>query len=429
MKNRLGFAGCLLLALTLTGCKSYDEGKYHFDNKVFISATSFTDDIYVKRDNLDVTKTETCDITVAMAQPEGRNIEVTFAQAPELLDYYRTFYDDPEAQLLPADGGYYDAAQVTALIPAGSVSSAPLPFVFDNLDKLPIEQKQRYVLPVRIVSSDGMEVLESARTVYFTFSKASLINVVAEMQNNCAYPEWTAETEAVKDMETFTLEALIYANSFNRDISTIMGIEDVFMVRLGDSGPANQLQVAYAKKVSEDVTAPARGTIPASPDSKFDLKPFRWYHIAVTFDHGQVGVYIDGKLKESKKIEVAGPDGPVVIDNVNFAIPHSDETEGKPRCFWIGHSYRLSTDGDLFYERRFDGMMSEVRIWNLPLTAEQINAPDHFYKVDPKSEGLVAYWKFDDNTKGKTVRDYSVNDFTLKTERDVNWQNVALPEE
>ena len=122
------------------------------------------------------------------------------------------------------------------------------------------------MLPVRIVSADGMNILESARTVYFVFSKAALINVVAEMENNCAWPEWTADTEAVKDMETFTLEALVYANSFDRKISTIMGIEDTFLIRLGDDGrPTNQLQVAFAKKVSEEETSPARGRFRSRP--------------------------------------------------------------------------------------------------------------------------------------------------------------------
>lgn len=287
------------------------------------------------------------------------------------------------------------------------------------------------MLPVRIVSADGMNILESARTVYFVFSKAALINVVAEMENNCAWPEWTADTEAVKDMETFTLEALVYANSFDRKISTIMGIEDTFLIRLGDDGrPTNQLQVAFAKKVSEEETSPARGKIPAEADSRYDLKLFVWHHIAVTFDRGTICVYIDGKLKDTVKASVSGTDGhAVIIDKINFAIPHSDETDGKERCFWIGHSYRLQSDGDLFYERRFDGMMGEVRLWNKALTAEEIASENHFYKIDPASDGLVAYWKFDDNTKGKTVKDYTGNGFDLKTEREVNWQSVALPEE
>ena len=63
------------------------------------------------------------------------------------------------------------------------------------------------------------------------------------------------------------------------------------------------------------------------------------------------------------------------------------------------------------------------------LTAEEIASENHFYKIYPASDGLVAYWKFDDNTKGKTVKDYTGNGFDLKTEREVNWQSVALPEE
>ena len=43
MKNKLGFALCLLLAAVFTGCKEDEEGKHHFSNQVFISATSFTD--------------------------------------------------------------------------------------------------------------------------------------------------------------------------------------------------------------------------------------------------------------------------------------------------------------------------------------------------------------------------------------------------
>ena len=74
-------------------------------------------------------------------------------------------------------------------------------------------------------------------------------------------------------------------------------------------------------------------------------------------------------------------------------------------------------------------MMGEVRLWNKALTSEEIASENHFYKIDPASDGLVAYWKFDDNMKGKIVKDYTGNGFDLKTEREVNWQSVALPEE
>ena len=108
----------------------------------------------------------------------------------------------------------------------------------------------------------------------------------------------------------------------------------------------------------------------------------------------------DGKLKASGQTVTDKKDehgNPVLIDKINFAVPHSDESDGKPRCFWIGYSYDD--------KRSFDGMMGEIRVWNKVLTAEEINAKDHFYKIDPASEGLVSYWKFNDNnTKDRSSR-------------------------
>ena len=87
--NKSGFAWCILLALAFTGCEGDQEGKHHFDNKVFISAASYTPEVRVMRDALDVTEEHTCEITVAMAQPVAQDITVSFAEAPELLDRYR----------------------------------------------------------------------------------------------------------------------------------------------------------------------------------------------------------------------------------------------------------------------------------------------------------------------------------------------------
>lgn len=42
---------------------------------------------------------------------------------------------------------------------------------------------------------------------------------------------------SLQDMTQFTMEALVNANSFtNEEISTIMGIEDNFLIRVGDNG-------------------------------------------------------------------------------------------------------------------------------------------------------------------------------------------------
>ena len=73
--------------------------------------------------------------------------------------------------------------------------------------------------------------------------------------------------------------------------------------------------------------------------------------------------------------------------------------------------------------------MAELRLWNRVLTADEINADNHFYKIqDPETEeSLVAYWKFCDGT-GKTVKDYSMYGNDLTAASDIVWRNVSLPE-
>ena len=85
--------------------------------------------------------------------------------------------------------------------------------------------------------------------------------------------------------------------------------------------------------------------------------------------------------------------------------------------------------------------MTEIRLWNRALTVEEINAENHFYEVDPASEGLFSYWKFTEG-EGSTIADKTVNGNTLYGETDIakqsngdnsgpagiEWVEVALPD-
>ena len=176
------------------------------------------------------------------------------------------------------------------------------------------------------------------------------------------------------------MECLINCHGFNNDsdILTIMGVEDHFLVRIGDVNiPTNQIQVALAYK---DVVGGSTNRVSVT-DASLQLKTDRWYHLAVTFNKGFVQVYLDGRLKIEADRHVIGqrPNTEtgeledIIFENVDFSAPHSDESDGKPRCFWVGYSYDAN--------RSLDGMIAEARLWNRVLTAEEINAPNHFYKL------------------------------------------------
>lgn len=241
-----------------------------------------------------------------------------------------------------------------------------------------------------------------------------LITKALDMTKARAYPAvWGAETKAaLTNIRQFTFEALVKADDFKSSgsLSTIMGIEGHYLVRIGDATiPQNRLQIASSSNVT--------GT-------EANLDTDKWYHIAVTFDAGHVLAYLNGE-----KVV----DGYCGRAYVNLGVDHNNEVGSYvTRCFWVGYAYDNARD--------FKGLMSELRIWNKVLTPEEINAPNHFYTVEPDSEGLLCYWKLNEG-EGNTFKDYTGNGNDLTGEINVRafgsaqigdpgaqWVDVSLPE-
>lgn len=415
MKRNIVIYGFIAAALALVGCSKQQDS---FENKLFVNANSYRNEVRVATD--EGVKTLNRSVELGIAQPMSNDIHVNFVKSPELLDIYRRAYYDPEVKLLPEN--VCDLSGVEAVIRAGDVASKPVTLTFNGLDKL--DYTKSYVLPVSI-KSDGIEVLNSSRTLYYVVKEASLVNCVAELKSNRAWPVWD-NFDKVKNLETFTMEALINCHAFNNDskIETVMGVEDHFLIRIGDvTIPSNQIQIAVAYKDVEGGSTYRRDVT----DAALQLRTDRWYHIAVTFDKGNVKVYLDGRLRAQNDISAIGnrpgKDGnleTVYFKSVDFGAAHSEEDDGKPRCFWVGYSYNQ--------DRFLDGMIAEARLWNKVLTVEEINKPNHFYKLyaDEIDESLLAYWKFSDGT-GKSVKDWSIYGNNLTAEQELIWYPVSLP--
>ena len=419
MKRTLTIASLFSL-LSLAACHD-DE---NFENKIYIDC-NVRNEVRVAVDE----KVEEMDFSfrACVARPVSKDLKVNFTVAPEMLETYKVAFGDEKALLLPE--AHYNLSVLDAEIKQGRVESNDIVVPFKNLGEgQGLDYTKKYVLPANI-EADGLDVLSNAKTLYLVVMKASLVNMAADMYSNRAWPVWDNFTE-VQDMEHFTMEALIYPRGFINEssINTIMGIEDDFLIRVGDAGLAtNQIQIAFACKDADNKTYRNHFT-----DPTMQLKPENWYHIALTFDGGEdkpdgadIKFYINGKLKIQGKSTTTDGDGNVMIKNkVNFMVPHSEEDNNKPRCFWLGYSY----DKD----RSFNGLMAEVRMWSRALSEEEINAPSHFYKLYPDEEtglfpeDLVAYWKFDD-AKGKTVKDWSIYGNDLTGNQNFVWYPVSLP--
>lgn len=373
--------------LAFTGCNVNDEAEHHFDNKLYINTSELTPDILFESGS---TAVEMRELTVAVPLPVEKTVTGRFVYDSRLAATYNQMYG-ASAEALPEDMVTIEGEQVEIL--SGSVESSAATVTFSGMERL--DRAKIYVAPVRLVDVQGIDVLDSKTSVYYVFKGAALINVVAGLAENRAYPDWK-NPDPVTDMSQFTLETLVNCTKFGRQISTVMGIEGQFLIRIGDAGvPDNQIQISTS---AGNLTS-----------SDLQLETGRWYHIAVTFDNGTIRVYIDGSEKLS---------GTTYLSSVNFGVAHSDESTGA-RCFWIGYSY--SSD------RYLDGYISETRIWNRALTSVELNANNHFYKAEPDAEGLVAYWKFNEGA-GKTIKDQTSygNDLTVDSEPE--WKAVTLPE-
>lgn len=370
-----------LLAGLFTACS--DNDIENFDNKVFINAKTMTSNVLLKNT---VSETEGS-FQISMARPETQDITISLKADFSLVSTYNsTYYDTAEA--LPE--GYYTIETPQTKILAGAVTSDEVTVKFHKLTEL--DREKVYVLPVT-VDQASIGVLNSAGTMYYVLKGAALINTVPDMTKNLVYVTWT-NPDVANNLKQLTAEALIRVNKFDKMLTSIMGIEGKFLLRIGDAGiPQNQFQVATSNgNVSDESLAIPTG---------------EWTHIAVTYDAdaSKMIIYINGK----NMLETSFNCG-----EVNWGQTKTDEGNG----FWIGHSYNR--------DRWLEGNISEVRIWKRILTLEEINAKDHFYQVEPNADGLVSYWKFDEGA-GTTIHDYSGNENHATAVESLTWNQVELP--
>lgn len=387
MKQYKLFFNLILLATIcfISGCQDDIET---FDNKVYIDSSSAVGTILLKKDVVNLERI----VQASIPKSAETNFVITYKAEPALVSTYNSAYYD-NAIILPEEN--YEIPEAQAKIFKGSTKSTEITVRFKNLTSL--DRELIYVLPVTIADAN-VSILESARTSYYVFKGAALVNTVANISENNVYVAWK-NSSVVNRLYRLTAEALVRADKLDNKISTLMGIEGKFLIRMGDSEPSNQIQVATEV---DNVTS-----------TDWVLPTKTWVHLAVTYNYatGLVEVYIDGKKKTAQTLEFRS--------YVNWGVAHSDESNGKPRCFWIGYSYDK--------ERYFDGDICECRIWNRVLSEEEINEKDHFYYVDPNTEGLVAYWKFDD-ASGNTIKDHTANGNDATASYTLLWKSVELPQ-
>lgn len=414
-----------MLASVVVSCKRYDADGYKFDNSIYIDVSSRKS---VQAATFGNKLTEfSKELSVNLAYPAGNDISATVTVDESLVaDYNRKFGTSYE--MLPQK--YSDFKEEKVTIPAGKTISEKVIIPFKGLagegeeHTGAMEIDKTYLFPVRLTSPD-MDVMSDAGIAYYLVRRSSAITVAAQLTDNWInFPlmdEPGAVADAYNGLRAVTYEALVWIDKFDLEngfgpcnISTIMGVEQYLLLRIGDTNfERQQLQFDGSG------AGTSFGKFPQSDPSK-KLYEGRWYHVACTYDYDTrvTRVYVDGKVQsEAKEMGTA-------TGGINLALRALEEAEeGKEKQsyqFFIGKSYN-----DF---RPLQGRIAEARVWSVARTPEQIWY--NMYRVENPEEDstLIGYWKFDDG-KGNTVKDYSMYHNDGIAAFDLEWvEGIEIPE-
>lgn len=364
-----------------------------YTNKAFIEDYASSKTLYVSIENK-----YSESLVAVLPKPAESALKVRYVVDASEVDYYNQKYGT-EAVLLPEKFYSFSATEFT--FNQGAVRTEECVISFK--DVLSLNKDSLYVLPV-VLQSDDIDVLSSRSTKFYVFEGANLINDVAYMWENYCTIDWHNK-EVLSNLKQITIEMLLNSdwNKVKTDHSennSFFGVEGYFLFRTGDlANDPHRLQIC---------------TNSGEPLTDCYMPDNEWFNLIVTYDCDTRALTI---YKSGVKVATATagnyPNG--------LSFYTGDDNKGDlKKTFNINTAYNPNRNAAAFF--------SEVRIWNKILDEETIADQEmHPYFVDPASDGLVAYWKFNEGS-GTVIADRTGNGNDAVAVNPVVWSKVALPE-
>ncbi|MEQ3089093.1 DUF1735 and LamG domain-containing protein [Alistipes onderdonkii] len=433
MKNtRLYLLAILSFAVAFISCKDDEyDNKSPFDNVVYLDVAENSDtQVTTFKKTLTELKKE---FSVVLSYPASQDVRVNVEVEPSLVDVYNARHNTSWRML---DSRYYTLSADKMTIPAGKTISDQLTLKLEDLDgstggeELPIDET--YLVPITISHVEGgVSTLRSSATAYYLVKRSSAITSAASLRDNWInFPTLDKASEGsmlFNNLTAVTYEAIIRVDDFSKhsEISTIMGVENYLLLRIGDASfPRQQLQFDGS---GDSAQTPGFGKFPKKDEAKL-LNAGEWYHIAATYSYAtrEVCLYVNGKLQSKGSDLGNAASTPFNLAGRAFYDLYLQDPEtykdykdwGNFRQFFLGKSYDDS--------RQLNGDITEVRVWNVARNEQEIW--DNMYDVDPQTPGLIGYWKFDEGA-GNVIKDWTGNGNDAVAEKDLEWpEGIEVPQ-
>lgn len=433
MKNtRLYLLAILSFAVAFISCKDDEyDNKSPFDNVVYLDVAENSDtQVTTFKKTLTELKKE---FSVVLSYPASQDVRVNVEVEPSLVDVYNARHNTSWRML---DSRYYTLSADKMTIPAGKTISDQLTLKLEDLDgstggeELPIDET--YLVPITISHVEGgVSTLRSSATAYYLVKRSSAITSAASLRDNWInFPTLDKASEGsmlFNNLTAVTYEAIIRVDDFSKhsEISTIMGVENYLLLRIGDASfPRQQLQFDGS---GDSAQTPGFGKFPKKDEAKL-LNAGEWYHIAATYSYAtrEICLYVNGKLQSKGSDLGNAASTPFNLAGRAFYDLYLQDPEtykdykdwGNFRQFFLGKSYDDS--------RQLNGDITEVRVWNVARNEQEIW--DNMYDVDPQTPGLIGYWKFDEGA-GNVIKDWTGNGNDAVAEKDLEWpEGIEVPQ-
>lgn len=332
-------------------------------------------------------------ITVTSTKKVEKETKVTLAIGTQAqLDQYNA--KTGKKYVLPPSGSFKLNSNETIIKEGNYVSEAVKLSVVSLND---FQEGANYCIPLVITGTNNeLAVLESSRIMYVAINRV-LIQRAMKLGGGCGlHVPLFMKDPRVSALNQITMEARVRVDDFHTSdwgIASIMGIEENYLLRFCniDVRP-NQLQMGPA------IVSNKKYFITSETNFTTD----KWYHFASVFDGSSVAIYVNGKLDVKFSVEPG---------SINLNVDYYDG-------FWIGQSCG---------RRYLDGTICEARFWSRALSASELQ--DNMCTVDPKSDGLLAYWKLNEEQEDGRILDVTGNGFdAFPKNKSYSWvENVKCP--
>ncbi len=314
----------------------------------------------------------------------SQDVVVKMKSNPSLVDYFNKEFHK-NYTLLPEK--CYQLSNTDLVIKKGKHASIS-PLKLEIISRDGLEEGVTYVLPVTIenVDDSSLSIIEGSKTLYIVVNQI-IITQASNLQSRGTYFKVDFRPESkynTKSLKSVTYEARVRFRNFSyKWCYSIMGLEENLCLRTaGGKDDGWKIQVGGGSGITGKTVLPAD----------------EWVHIACVHngETGITSIYLNGEFEG--EVADARPNG------IDITSAYGQD---KNASFYIGQS---ASD-----DRSLEGYISEVRVWATARTPAELK--NNVCWIDPTTEGLVAYWRFNNDTNtvdGNTVTDITGNGYAAK---------------